>query len=63
MKVVRPYWDSIYKSPAEQNITVIGGQTFKLAICFHEAIIDTPYLVGSDRIADIKFYQYTRNGQ
>lgn len=60
MGVIRPYWDSIYRSPEQQRVDLIGGLTFKLAICLNN--LRSQFVLGSQRYADIKFYQYTRDG-
>ena len=54
--------DKIYVSPAEQNIELIGGKSYKMALCFPSNFANSDYFVGPNRLADIKFYQYTREG-
>lgn len=38
------------------------GIDFKLAICFHQLAFDNNLVMGQDKVVNIKFYQYRRNG-
>lgn len=46
MGVIRPYYDSIYMSPSEQSINLIGGETLKIAICFPPSFVNGPIFSG-----------------
>lgn len=58
---IRTYWDYIYESPWTQNVTIETGTNFRMALCFPEQAFNDLLLLGSDRVVDIKFYQYFRN--
>lgn len=41
---------------------MVTGVDFKLALCFDRYAFENNMVVGQDRVANIKFYQYRRNG-
>ena len=42
---------------------MVTGEDFKMALCvLNEAAFTNNVIVGEDRVADVKFFQYSRDG-
>lgn len=62
MGVTRTYWDQIYVAPENQTIKSTTGKQFRAAICISSGAFYGNLVIGQERIADFKFYQYKRQG-
>ena len=62
MSVTKIYMDEIFVAPEDMHVDMISGDDFKMAICFNQLAFDNNLVISQDRVADISFYQYERNG-
>lgn len=44
------------------KVELTAGVNFKFAVCFSSSAFSDGLIVSEDRVADLKLYQYTREG-
>ena len=62
MNITKTYLDETFIESEDLKVDLVTNENLKMAFCINRFAFEYNYIVGPDRIADVKFFQAVRNG-